>query len=535
MAEDIRKQTTAKRMATLMEEYEAVSLQISNTLNPADRLRLERQAEDLSRQIDKLQHELATLAANESPQNGLEEFPFTNRHDELKLLLSSFAPAYHIIDAPAGYGKTKLLHRLQEQFNELGWIAIYVSVGLYDRLTNISQAIADAIGIRHIFDQLPHLPPGIRLGSALNFHWQTIAESDKKGLVFLIDIEAQARPATVQSIQEDLIPQVRDGLKTLAFFAQSHNPFRVVIAGRYLTLSETAVPAYPTNIQRLSTFTYQVVRDSARQYLQGFSHDVVDNLTAHLVYLTGGHPGCIAEILQIYRQSGLPPDIFLQQYGEQVWEQVVKRYTEDIYGIVAEHGDILNKLSVFRYLDYAVLEAFVSQYDLEIDAYSLSDLLTGAYLLNWDGRYLKDDIIRRLLAINLRQLSADKFVAYSQYAQEIYKEFITNKTTMGPDRWAIEYLFLVLHKNACDIHNEDTRIELSHHFFQNEVPKALNLLVEGRGIPRRQWRAEKEAISRALHQDWEFQFTINYYLRNHHYSTQPYQQLQQEITNFFND
>jgi hypothetical protein len=387
--------------------------------------------------------------------------------------------------------------------------------------------------IRSLFDEQPYLPPGARLGSALNRYWQNVDNQKQKGIVFLIDVEPAAPEKVVQSIQEELIPQVSEALKTLSFFEQKHNPFRVVIAGRYLASTDATVPAYPAHVMRLSTFTYKIVRDSARQYLDGFKHDVIDNLVAHLIYLTGGHPGCIAEVLQLYRQTGMPPDMFMRHHADQMWMEVVSQYTDDIYGTVRKYGGVLHKLSLFRYMDYAVLQTFVERYDLDMDAYALSDLLTGAYLLNWDGRFLTDDIIRRLLAINLRYEDADTFAAYSEQAQETYKHHITNPMTLGPDRWAIEYLFHVLHKHACSINNNpDFRQALARTFFEQEVPQTLELLVEGRNIPRRQWRAEKEAVSRALKEDWEFQFTINYYLRNTHYSAEPYQKLQQQIANF---
>lgn len=533
MTEDRRRQILTKRFVNLLEEYERVNQEISISTDSTHILRLERESQRLSRQVEALQEEINALPAPKpSTQNPQQEFPFTNRHDELQLLLSSYAPAYHLIDAPAGYGKSSLLNRLKEQFSEQGWAAAYISVNPKSSLTTISQEIADAIAVDHRFEINPRLPAATRLGSVLNLFWQTKGEGEKKGIVFLIDIEPTTPLSLVQKIQEDWIPYISESLKSLEFFRKNHNPFRVVIAGRYLTSTNTAAPAYPTKIMRLSTFTYEVVRDSTQQYLQGFAAETINDLTAHLFYLTGGHPGCVTEALQIYRTTLLPPDVFIQQQSGQIWEEVVCGYVDDVWATISEHSEVLDKLSLFRYMDYVVLQAFVQQYSLGVDAYQLSDLLTGRYLLDWDGRFLKDDIIRRLLAIKLRQSGAE-FVAHSQQAQEIYKQYITSQMTMGPERWTIEYLFTILHGNSQEIHDAAFRENLSRQFFERDVPEALSLLVEGRNIPRRQWRAEKEAICRMLQQDWEFQFTVNYYLRNSHYSNEPYQQLQQSITRFF--
>lgn len=530
-------QLLKQQRANLMEDYEALMRQVSTTNDSVTQLRLERQAQSLEEQIrsltnriDEAQHLTPTNGSNNSASFQTNNtFPFTNRVDEMRLLLSSFAPAYHLIDAPAGYGKTKLLHQLHEQFKEQKWHVVYLTIGSQDSLTHIAETIAQQLGIMSFYQDQPPLSPGMRLGSALNSYG---IESTGKGLVILFDLQPTAGEQILLQLLNIFVPEVHDQLSMIEFFASQHNRFRVIMAGRYLARLNLPLK---TSVLRLSTFSYPVILDSTVRYLSNFNFSYIEQLTSHLFFLTGGHPGCLIEAIQLFRQKPLRPDtlVFLNWFQQEVWEQVVSLYANDVFQTLNYHGETLEKLSVFRYLDYALLDAFVQKHDIRQTAYDLADELTQAYLLDWEGRFLKDDIIRRLLAIKLRYQQPALFTQYCQEARQFYAAQLTNSLVQGRDRWIIEYLFHVLYQYAPNIYEPEVRKQLSQQFLGTEVPQALSALVDGHNIPAQQWRNEASVILRLMNSDWEFKFIVNYFLRGDVYNDRPFQQLENSIKNFF--
>ena len=66
---DLKRAALGKRLAALQEEYAAANDQISSTLSAVDRLRLQRQAVALGREMAGIDNELAHLAAQPDRQN----------------------------------------------------------------------------------------------------------------------------------------------------------------------------------------------------------------------------------------------------------------------------------------------------------------------------------------------------------------------------------------------------------------------------------------------------------------------------------
>lgn len=72
---------------------------------------------ELSATIEKLFGKL--LPPIDEPKPALDDgIPFVNRQDELNNILSEMAGPYHVIEAPAGFGKTKIMMALQARFSE---------------------------------------------------------------------------------------------------------------------------------------------------------------------------------------------------------------------------------------------------------------------------------------------------------------------------------------------------------------------------------------------------------------------------------
>ena len=69
----------------------------------------------------------------------------------------------------------------------------------------------------------------------------------------------------------------------------------------------------------------------------------IAQIAAHLLYITGGHPGCIAKTLEIYQQDIFSMNRFLKEYQEELWEKVICKFVEDgsVYSFIANNKGLV--------------------------------------------------------------------------------------------------------------------------------------------------------------------------------------------------
>lgn len=486
----------------------------------------------------ELAQQIAELKAVEPQPPTPPHVPFTNREDELKQILSSFAPPYHLIDAPAGYGKTALLRELERRFEEQEWTCAYVSVQELRSIPDIAQALATELGVELGPDTDARLL-GLNLGKQiLQQREEDLASTGSdysRGVVLLIDVDKRPWTSlfpTVDALFTDLIPGVEYNLHRSEFFRKAHNPFRVIFAGRYLAGKTPETTSLSLTIRKLTPFDYEVIRDTAQAYLS--DQRGISQLAAHLMYFTGGHPGCMARVLELYEDRRYPPDEFFRYSAEEILDGILCLEANAVRNDIPRRlRRIFDGLSIFRYLDYSVLRQLLEEavYPGHESEFDLADELTGTYLMDWKGRFLRDDITRRLLAFRLlRDIDSQPFAEHCRRAQAICASRLQEPNAQAPDRWAIEYLFQSLQQHTEDIQLREKREEIHQSFFGETVPEALQLLI---GVNGRNAREEHHALKRELEVDWEFRFTANYFLRQDEYSEEPYEKLCSAIDNFF--
>jgi hypothetical protein len=466
-----------------------------------------------------------------SPPSQLDPIPFQNREDESKQILSSFAPPYFLLDAPAGYGKSVLLQRLAERFYEDSWLFAHVRLGEDSNLDHLVAMLAQQLEV----DFSPKGSNVRRWGADLAgaIKRSRFEEVTRSGLVFLIDFDKKPARDVLKGLLDQFIPAVQESLRVLDFFSSRHNRFRVTLAGRYLAgRTEVASCAIPLSVRRLTPFDFNTVRATVRAIFAQHEDVAVTQIAAHLMHLTGGHPGCLDCSLRKYKEVGYTPDDFLEFCSEEIWTKVVRPVVQNVHdNIQRDLHRVLDRLSVFRYLDYPLLDRLTGGEEPTIEGYArgheLADKLTGTYLLSWQGRLLRDDITRRLLTIRLRE-EEENFPEWCRQAQEMCADHLQRSETQSPEVWAIEYLYQILQEHAGTVQDPEQRAAIRERLLTSEVPSALQWLVE-----RRQKRMEQLALSKALEKDWEFRFTVNYFLREEEYSDRPYQRLHRQIEEFF--
>lgn len=312
----LRKKSLEQLIASLSTDIESLSNQIGWTLNNVQKGQLERQLEDKFKEIEKAESELNKLNQESLEQVDPNKIPFTNRDAAISDITANNSPTYRLITAPKGYGKTAFLKQIQKRFQELQWCCAYASMSGDQNIEDLEKELAISLNLK--MEEGNELPWGERLGLLLHRNWAGWQSQGQKGIVLLIDLDGNApQKQRLNEIFEQLKElgwKIEKCLKELQFFKDNSKSLRVVIAARCLTdLPSDRI--FPKLI--LSPFNWEVIQDTATKYLKPIemTSESLALLAGHLLYLTGGHPGGIAEALKDYRGGGYTVNLFLKVMG----------------------------------------------------------------------------------------------------------------------------------------------------------------------------------------------------------------------------
>ena len=127
-----------------------------------------------------------------------------------------------------------------------------------------------------------------------------------KSFVLLFDFDKVLATNELDRLVTELLPVILKALKASLGARLNANRYRVIMAGRgigrYLSSSQ-----YNMQFSKLtlSTFKYADVRESTEENLSDIlDSDAIDQLAAHTLYFTGGHPGCMAKTLIWFKNEG---------------------------------------------------------------------------------------------------------------------------------------------------------------------------------------------------------------------------------------
>jgi hypothetical protein len=515
-----------KRLSDLLEQLEGLAT-----------------AAETAQQPERLQG-----AVKEQREGHVISVDFVNRVDELDSIFRSTQLAqYWIIDAPAGYGKSRFLQEIQRHYETKGWACCYVEiprdtplktralVGEIARELGFSGNYRGRMEARRIGRQIA--------ASLLDLLVEVEAKDGIKEKIHLFEAKYSGVSIALDNVEvlDDqtlselaaLIPGIYDGLIGGGFFS-GQNRLRFFLAGRgargraLATLNKGG--AVMTE-RTLSAYSFDVVETTVGQYaLKKQVTPPETNLgetAACLMDLTGGHPGCMATILEELAQSKFAHAPFvLKEDVDRFLSQVVFPVLEDLENVSdrSELVSILETLSVFRRYGAWLLQALISEKHIQWDGdgYQLEGVLIETYLVERRKGFLQDDITRRLFALRLRHRNPDRFRELCQAGPIIYENYLkSSDRPRYPEIVAVEWLY---QKLQYEYYVEGKRGTSLMQEILRSVAHASDILVA-----TWDYREIIPDFIDALNEDWELEFTVNHLLSEEGYSREPYRQLLQRV------
>ena len=467
---------------------------------------------------------------------------FTNRKEEIWRIMEMADPRLMrpiYISAPAGFGKSALLQEMVDRFADKNYDCALVKVNHHTSIDLLIDKLSTQLGLRPdriVQSASIKMTPGELLISRWirRYEDRPLAETPLTGLVILIDFDDIPTKSLTDDLAGPFINACWDNLKDLS------NPPHVllIMAGRALETLD--LPSNP-EIMVLTLFTYKSVKEMTQLYFPRRRKADLAKAAAHVLYLTGGHPGCMAELLKQFGQQGLAADrYFTPESGNQLWNTVVRFAVDDfereLKAKLPNLYHVVEALCVFRYADDDILQAHCNAYHPQghLDGEGLSDSLTQSYLFTRRSIYISDGIGRQLVTIKLRYENPDHLRALCSSAADMCLQRI--KDGIEPQMWALEYLFQRLQAmTTMRLERAADRREALLVYLHTEIPLVVKAIYEIH--PR--WRDFRDLIlliDEKLTDErspqygfWEFIFLFNYLFRAEEYDNTPIKLLRKAL------
>jgi hypothetical protein len=395
-------------------------------------------------------------------------------------------------------------------------------------MKDVACKILEKVGVTGTDAQILHTPE--RAGSCIGEQIRQRLAPLQNHVVLLMDETESIKDTLLREFLELFLPGLYGALKAKG------KKLRVILAGQYVSDWENEYSKLRLELIRLAPFNFS----SVYQTVENFSPPDIEleykqDFASYLMYFTGGHPGCMAQILhQDFGQASIVILKSEEQYYTEIVRPAINEIKKHIRGIVAsivqneEAQDALetmfDTLSVLRYFEPLLLDDFL-QRDLIIwpdrSVYELETLLLATSLISKSGGFLQDGITRRLLAISLRKTNKLHFIKACEQAMAFYHEKLSSISSYRRDMMAVEYLFQFLQYHVYKKRgSKDSYLEQIRNVVESLAPEP----------DIHAFRPVLDGFLGLLKNDWEFRFNFNYLFRGQRYDDDLYQQLIDEVT-----
>ena len=470
---------------------------------------------------------------------------FVNRKHELeKAFLDQVVGIdpvpYIFFEAPAGYGKTELLHAIERRYFKEGWLFFYQSAwdqnagkGLHS--TDLIRMIAKAFGCDEDLsaDEISQGELPLRIAFCIRNRLKSLRTHASIGVAILIDNMEYLVGRDI-----DLLADFLNAL--LKELNRCGVPLKVRFAGRKnASLWKVKFNGTPViEVVPLSPFRLIYIRETLRRKFP--SHQQLGLYAAWLMYTTGGHPDCMAEIIGLIEAKPDVDSVFLH-FQEESRARVLSKIEQIDQSISDSLKPYFSNLCVFRCYSLHLLEMIMKEGIIPstIDAPTLEEKLTENFLVERVNFFIRDNIVRRLLALRFYWQAPEKFVYTCQRALQIYQ---TELSDMEDDavHMLVECLYQELQLHFFS-HDQDlaARKLLWNDFFTGrpEKPAILETYLD-LIFSKRRWRDIARNFIKVINDIddesvCEFRFAVNFMMRGDDYDETPIRHLLQKVKSFF--
>lgn len=502
---------------------------------------------------------------------------FTNRGREFKRIDDNNTKLMQtwLIDAPVGYGKSGLLSEIHRRNihdanrNNVRGSKSFLYAIPRDKDLNIASLAnelireigckiqfeagerADKIGSR-IAACILSLPIGNTKGQGEDSEGKLLfSEAHSSEITILIDNLDSLAEDTFEDLAE-LILGFWEEFGARRFF-ERQNRFRIFLAGRNLGKKSSIFrdKSVPFLLMPLSPFEFRYVEETVRNYTSQVkmpqTPKVATGIAAHIMYLTGGHPGAMANILQDLTRNdyaGVPrcleedPNPYLDivhTFTDEIVNdhlKVISHFNENIVKFLPENQNLLSiieTLSVFRQYGTWLLDELITRKQIQWDGrgYELKDILTKTLIISKPisepSSFLRNDISSRLLSMRLREGSygTTRFAELCQLGLTLYGNRILRPEGEPAHILALEWLYQEL-QYECYV--KRTRGDALKQRILGAADHAMDLLVIGNSSSD-----VIEGFTNSLQLDWELGFQFNYFAGEAGYTAQPFIDLEKSV------
>lgn len=429
----IRLQAKAERAESMISALEVKLAGVA----PSERSLTDlRDHERLLAELTRYRREINDLAPGIVLKN--EDFRFINRERELEQITRPTCPQYLAIEAPAGFGKSVLLERLQKTINmqSNGSVCLYVSLCNTD---------AEPSRVEFIGPESSVVCSGRLNENQLLIDIIEIATQPGQGeLIILFDNMEKL----VQSAGE-----LEHLWRTFVMGAERRLSgivgFRVIFCGRRVISTWQGAMRHRLQHMTLEPFNIRSVAEAVQQYATSeqqrrLTYDRLNTVAREVLEISGGHPRAIISLVREFAQVGFALDLDSDsstyafshiEKARMVRSYVVPCLNEVFIGIEKTTSEAMQNLSVFRGFNGNIVSSLIEKGLLAWKGTPmelLASLSKDTWLVSRPSRpslLYRDSIVRSLSASVMRTLHADKYLKLTNFAYHLFLTWVTGEST----------------------------------------------------------------------------------------------------------